>query len=139
MRHFSLSLFLALLPISLRAQQTGGTEAWTGCWVLQTTSDEHLTRSDSVRLRSVVLPSGSGEKQYRGTKLSDKPGGFSGWVSWSQGEHGDSADIRVEALGGTVWRLVPKGDSLVGYAYVTFDIIPGEHAFGPASGRRLKC
>ena len=53
--------------------------------------------------------------------------------------NGNSVEIRVASLGGTIWRVVRNQDSLIGQAYSTFDIVPGEHRFGPATGRRFKC
>jgi hypothetical protein len=138
MRLLALSLFLTLSPFTLGAQQTAGAGTWVGCWVLRASSQEQGTLSDTVRLQSKVVRGRAGQ-QYTANRLSDKPGIVSGPVSWSLGQHGDSVDIRVEALGGTVWRLVQNSGALVGYAYATFDIVPGEHPFGPATGKRSKC
>jgi hypothetical protein len=39
-------------------------------------------------------------------------------------------NYEVEALGGTVWRVKHDSDSLVGYAYATYDVVPGEGGDG---------
>jgi hypothetical protein len=148
MRHLTL-VFLTLVPFSVGAQQSphqkessrpvSHADAWIGCWVLQATSDEKVTRLDSVRLQDVLVPGRDRRAHYQGHRVPEKPQHYTGSVSWSLSQRGDSAEVRVEALGGTVWRLVHDRDSLVGYAYATFDIVPGEHPFGPATGQRLKC
>jgi hypothetical protein len=140
--------FLPHAPITAGPQQRPSREesskpvprpqAWIGCWVLQATRDK-VTRLDTVRLQNVVVPGRDRRTQYRGSRMLEKPQHYSGSIFWSLDQKGDSAEIRVESLGGTVWRVVQDRDSLVGYAYATFDIVPGEHPFGPATGRRLKC
>jgi hypothetical protein len=140
---------LTLLPIVAGAQETshpkgsstpsGRTQAWVGCWVLQAISDEKVTRSDTVRLNGSVLPKRTGRTWYQGLRVPAQPQHYSGSVSWSMSQQGDSAEIRVEALGGTIWRVARHTDSLTGETYSTFDIVPGEHHFGPATGRRLEC
>ena len=148
MRHIGLLTLLTLLPIGVRAQERQDqqkasksiprTEAWVGCWVLRATNDQQVAIIDSVRLERSVIPHPN-RTLYRGHRLPEKPGYFTDSVSWSLGQHGDSAEVRVEALGGTVWHLVQDRDSAIGRAYETFDIVPGEHLFGLGTARRLKC
>jgi hypothetical protein len=143
------SLVLTLLPIVTTAQEASNhresstsslrSEGWLGCWILHATDHAKLTTSDTVRLNSSIRPRRNGRTWYQGSRVPERPGYFLGSVFWLLREGGDSAEIRVEALGGTIWRVVRHADSLSGEAYSTFDAIPGEHHFGPATGRRLKC
>jgi hypothetical protein len=147
--YLALSVLVVFVPFNVGAQQSpyqqedstpvAQTEAWIGCWVLRATNDAQVTRLDSVRLLSVGVPGRDRRTYYRGLRMHEKAGHFTKSVTWSLSQQGDTAEIRVEALGGTVWRLEQESDSLVGYAYATFDVVPGEDLFGRATGRRVKC
>jgi hypothetical protein len=142
------SILLAFVPANGDAQtpykpqesrSAPDTVAWIGCWVLHATEDAEITRLDSVRLLSAPIPADDGRTHYWGRRLHEKPGYFTKAVTWSLGQANETVEIRVEALGGTVWRVKQDGDSLVGYAYATYDVIRGEDLFGRATGRRVKC
>jgi hypothetical protein len=115
------------------------TGAWLGCWVLQATSEERVAESDTVRLNSLVLPRREGRTWYQAVRVPAKPQRDSSWISWSPSQMGDSAQIDATALGGTIWRVARDTDRLTGKAYHTFDIVPGEHPVGLATGWRVEC
>jgi hypothetical protein len=148
MRRALSRLFLILTPAIACAQHTPHGEespttspkAWLGCWALQATSQARVTESDTVRLNGLVLPKREGRTWYQGLRVPARPQRDSMWISWSLSQAGDSAQIDVTALGGTIWRVAHDDDDrLTGNAYHTFDIVPGEHPAGRATGWRVKC
>jgi hypothetical protein len=144
------SISLTFVPMVADAQQrshpdAGSTpatraRAWVGCWTLQATQSGKVIEADTVRLYDAVLPERDQRTWYVGASVPPPPPKvFTGTIRWAVSQHGDSVEIRVEGLGGTIWRVARHAGSLVGEAYHTFDAIPGEQHRGRATGRRVKC
>jgi hypothetical protein len=116
-----------------------GTRGWLGCWGLQATSEGNVGEVARVRLNPLVMWERDGRTWLQGLSIPPHPQPDSMWFSWSPNQAGDSAEISVEFLGGTIWRMARRGDSLQGEAYHTYDIVPGEDHLGPARGHRVAC
>jgi hypothetical protein len=116
-----------------------GMRAWLGCWGLQVTSEGKVGEIARVRLNPLVMWERDGRTWLQGLAMPAHPQPDSMWFSWSPNQAGDSAEIRVEFLGGTIWRMARRDDSLQGEAYHTYDIVPDEDHLGPARGHRVAC
>jgi len=90
-----------------------------------------------VRLNPLVMWERDGRTWLQGLQIPPHPQPDSMWFSWSPNQAGDSAEISVTALGGTVWHMACRGDSLQGEAYHIYDIVPGEYHLGSARGHRV--
>jgi hypothetical protein len=58
---------------------------------------------------------------------------------WSQSSPTDSLEVGTSGVGGVVWRLHQRGDSVTGLLYTFDDLSVGLAMAGPTAGIRVAC
>jgi hypothetical protein len=113
---------------------------WPGCWGISMKPQPPHASDLLVRLDSVPATARTGVQEFWGVGIE----GFHAAppqhvrLTWFGGTQ-DTLHIETVGLGGVEWDFTRHGDSLIGAAFETYDIVDTRTNLGRATARRQDC